>query len=491
MAHPLARRLAQAYQAWLLALSGQQWTSQPTLADRLHFAEVAAYAQAITDQRRLTAVDHESLRAAVEAGISPNAALIDDLAKWTGMPNDLLQNYLNALRMVTPLLTGETIDLAEAVRQHYAHAAANAGSAPGDPTQGIPDPAGLPADGAPVDGADLGGLGGLTLESLADGIAISVLWVAILDWKDLVNGEIELVNWLGQRVMNATQNQVAIAIGSSIGMAAGPIGAVAGAVIGVLAATAARAAYRTWQGERDNLVYQAEREACDAAFGDLCRELNQQIGGFRTQYRADCARALAGMPEEGDYPDIRQSATATFTATRNAVLLLPRRRQFPGHLTARQRHLLRAQLRRRRDQWLGELDAAARDMAAGKFLDALYLTITINRALVNQFDELITVDWAQLSTGLSAVGPAWENDRKAWLRKSMQGVQQSLATYQNAADKHYRAFLAEKEALMQRRLKALLTLVNGFRKRRSRRPLRSTSELLDYIRSGRTKLKAR
>jgi hypothetical protein len=46
-----------------------------------------------------------------------------------------------------------------------------------------------------------------------------------------------------------------------------------------------------------------------------------------------------------------------------------------------------------------------------------------------------------------------------------------------------RSFLAEKTKLTRRRLDALLVLVNKFRRRTSRRPLRSTSELLDYVRT--------
>jgi hypothetical protein len=64
-------------------------------------------------------------------------------------------------------------------------------------------------------------------------------------------------------------------------------------------------------------------------------------------------------------------------------------------------------------------------------------------------------------------------------------VQLHLAAYQSAADAQYRSFLAEKDKLTRRRLEALLVLVNKFRKRTSRRPLRSTSELLQYLRAGR------
>ena len=251
-------------------------------------------------------------------------------------------------------------------------------------------------------------------------------------------------------------------------MLAGPLGA---AVLGSAASamvTTARTVYRDWQGSQDNLVYQAERAACDAAFGDLCSQHDDQILRLRAVYQVGCERACAGEPKEEDYAGIEWATTAIFEATRNAVLVLPRRRQFPGNLTARQRRLLRRQLRARRKQWLVSLDAAMVQMAGGKFLDALHLALTINQAILNQFNELIIADWAQISTRLSAAGAAWEQDRKSWLARSMQGVQLCLAAYQSAADAQYRSFLAEKDKLTRRRLDALLVLVNKFRGRTSR-----------------------
>jgi hypothetical protein len=67
----------------------------------------------------------------------------------------------------------------------------------------------------------------------------------------------------------------------------------------------------------------------------------------------------------------------------------------------------------------------------------------------------------------------------------MQGVQLCLASYQSASDTQYRNFLAEKDKLATRRLDALLVLVNKSRHRTSRRALRSTNELLEYLRKGR------
>ena len=124
-------------------------------------------------------------------------------------------------------------------------------------------------------------------------------------------------------------------------------------------------------------------------------------------------------------------------------------------------------------------------MAVREVAGALSLLITINEALLNQFGVLITADWAQLAARLSVISPAWDRDRKSWLARSTQNIQQCLATYQQAADARHRDFLTRKDALMQRKLKALLVLVNKFRKLRSRKPLRSTTELLKYIRDGR------
>lgn len=486
--------------------SGQPRVGAPSVADKIHFASAIVHTSALLDQRRLTAADQDSLRSAVAAGISPNAALLneDDLARWTGLPNSLLKSYLDALRLATPTLTKETIDIAHAARERYerAHAAAAArgnasGSGPDpagagdpgyapavDPAQGSADPPGNVPDPGDVD-ADVSGLGGLSLDDLAMPL-IGVVWVAILDWEDLRAGEIEIGHWFAQRIISMAQGKVAFAVGSTLGgMLAGPLGA---AVLGFAAsamATGARTAYRNWQGGQDNLVYQAERAACDAAFCDLCSQHDDRILRLRGVYQADCERACSWEPKEEDYADIEGATTAIFEATRNAVLVLPRRRQFPGHLTARQRRLLRRQLRARRKQWLVSLDAAMVQMAGGKFLDALNLALAINQAILNQFAELIIVDWAQISTRLSAAGAAWEQDRKSWLARSMRGMQLHLAAYQSAADAQYRSFLTEKDKLTRRRLDALLVLVNKFRRRTSRRPLRSTRELLEYLRAGR------
>lgn len=491
--------------------SGRPWVGAPSVADKIHFASAIVQTSAILHQRRLTAVDQGSLRSAVAAGISPNAALLteDDLARWTGLPNSLLKSYLNALRMATPSLTKETIDIAKAAREAHerAHATAAAhGNASGqdpdsagpgdpgyapagnagpvDPSQGSADPPGGVPDPGNVD-PDASGLGGLSLDGLTMPL-ISVVWVAILDWEDLRAGEIEIGHWFAQRIVSIVQGKVAFAIGSTVGgMLAGPLGA---AVLGFAAnamVIGAKAAYRNWQGSQDNLVYQAERAACDAAFAELCGQHDDWILRFRAVYQADCERACGWEPKEEDYADIEWATTAIFEATRNAVLVLPRRRQFPGNLTARQRRLLRRQLRARRKQWLVSLDTAMVQMADGKFLDALNLALIINQAILNQFNELIVVDWAQISTLLSAAGAAWEHDRKSWLARSMQGVQMHLAAYQTAADAQYRSFLTEKDKLTRRRLDALLVLVNKFRGRTSRRPLSSTRELLEYLRVGR------
>jgi hypothetical protein len=513
------RRLMRAFRRPLRTrrASGQPRVGTPSVADKIHFASAIVHTSAVLDQRRLTAVDQDSLRIAIAVGISPNAALLteDDLARWTGLPNSLLKSYLNALRMVTPLLTKETISIAKAAREQYARALAAAvahanGGVPdplsagagdpgydpaggvgsfdpspslADPAGGIPDPAGMPTGGV---SPDVSGLGGLTLEGLVSGSLISAVWVAILDWEDLRGGEIEIGHWIGQRLFNSAQNQVAAAIGSTFGaILGGPLGAAVLGFAAVALATGARAAYRNWQGSEDNLVYQAERATCDAAFGDLCSQHDDRILHLRALYQADCERACAWEPKEEDYADIEWATTAIFEATRNAVLVLPRRRQFPGNLTARQRRLLRRQLRARRKQWLVSLDAAMVQIAGGKFLDALNLALTINQAILNQFSELIIVDWAQISTRLSAAGAAWEQDRKSWLARSMQGTQLHLAAYQSASDAQYRSFLTEKDKLTRRRLDALLVLVNKFRRRTSRRPLRSTSELLEYLRAGR------
>jgi hypothetical protein len=485
--------------------SGQPRVGAPSVADKIHFASALVHTSATLDQRRLTAVDQDGLRAAVAAGISPNAALLDadDLARWTGLPNSLLEIYLKALRMATPALTKETIDIAKAAREVYerAHATAaahgnasgsdpdSAGAAdpgyagPADP-QGSADPSGGVPDPGNAD-TDISGLDGLTLDGLTIPL-IGMAWVAILDWEDLRTGEIEIGHWFAQRIINIAQGKVAFAIGSTVGgMLAGPLGA---AVLGFAAsamATSARAAYRNWQGSQDNLVYQAERAACDAAFDDLCSQHDDRILHLRAVYQADCERACSWEPKEEDYADLKWATTAIFGATRNAVLVFPRTRQFPGNLTARQRRLLRRQLRARRRQWLASLDAVTVQMASGKFLDALELTLTINQAILNQFNELIVADWAQISTRLSAAGAVWEQDRKSWLARSMQGVQLHLAAYQSAADAQYRNFLTEKDKLTRRRLDALLVLVNTFRRRISRRPLMSTGELLEYIRAGR------
>ncbi len=490
---------------------GQPQVGAPSVADKIHFASALVHASAILDQRRLTTVDQDSLRATVAAGISPNAALLneDDLARWTGLPNSLLKSYLDALRMATPMLMKETIDIAKAARERYerAHATAAAqgnasgpdpdpagasdpgyasagGAGPADPSQGSADPPGSVPDPGYVD-TDVSGLGGLSLDDVAMPL-IGVVWVAILDWEDLRAGEIEIGHWCGQRILSIVQNKVAFAIGSTFGgMLGGPLGAVVLGAAATVMVSGARTAYRNWQGSQDNLVYQAERAACDAAFDDLCSQHDDRILHLRAVYQDGCERACAWEPNEEDYADIEWATTAIFEATRNAVLVLPRRRQFPGNLTARQRRLLRRQLRARRKQWLVSLDTATVQMAAGKFLDALNLALTINQASLNQFNELIIVDWAQVSTRLSAAGAAWEQDRKSWLARSLQGVQLCLAAYQSEADAQYRSFLAEKEKLTKRRLDALLVLVNKFRRRTSRRPLRSRSELLEYLRDGR------
>jgi hypothetical protein len=84
--------------------------------------------------------------------------------------------------------------------------------------------------------------------------------------------------------------------------------------------------------------------------------------------------------------------------TRNAVLVLPHRRRFPGNLTARQRRLLRRLLRKRlrtrRRQWL----------------DSLSLALTIIQEILNQFGELVIADWAQISARLAATATVWEPD---------------------------------------------------------------------------------
>jgi hypothetical protein len=506
------RRLMQAFWPSLRTgkASGRPRLGAPSVADKIHFASAIVHTSAILDQRRLTAVDQNSLQAAVAAGISPNAALLneDDLARWTGLPNSLLKDYLNALRMATPTLTKETIDIARAAREVYGRVHATPGGHRNvngsDPdSAGVGDPGYAAAgDAGPVDpqgsadspgsvsnpggtDPDVAGLGGLTLDGLAIPM-IGVVWVAILDWEDLRAGEIEIGHWFAQRIISVAQGKVAFAIGSTVGgMLAGPLGATVLGFAASAMATGARSAYRNWQGSQDNLVYQAERAACDDAFGDLCSQHDDRILHLRAVYQAGCERACGWEPKEEDYADIEWATTAIFEATRNAVLVLPRRRQFPGNLTARQRRLLRRQLRARRKQWLASLDAATVQMADGKFLDALNLALTINRAILNQFNELIVLDWAQISTRLFAAGTIWEQDRKSWLARSMQGVQLHLAAYQSAADAQYRSFLVEKDKLTRRRLEALLVLVNKFRKRTSRRPLRSTSELLQYLRAGR------
>jgi hypothetical protein len=289
-----------------------------------------------------------------------------------------------------------------------------------------------------------------------------------------------------QRLIKSAQSKVAVTIGATIGgTLGGPLGAAAFGLAAVLMTAAARAAYQNWQSSQDNLVYQADRAACDAAFGDLCSQHDEQILQLRAVYQADCELACAGKPKEEDRADIESAAMAILDASRKAVLVLPRRRRFPGNLTAGQRRMLRRQLRIRRRQWLASLDAATAQMADGKFLDALNLELTIIEAILNQFSELIIVDWAQISARLSTLGPAWEQDRKTWLARSMQGVQLCLASYQSASDTQYRNFLAEKDKLATRRLDALLVLVNKSRHRTSRRALRSTNELLEYLRKGR------
>lgn len=499
--------------AWTLAapwppfMSAGPWTTTPTLNERLRFAEAAAYTSAIGDQRRLTAADRRDLLAMIEVGISPNAPLLEDLGRWTGMPQSLLERYQIALKQATPTLTKETIKLEDAIREHHRHRQhaqdsagqqgngdtgpdpAGAGTADsgdptgtgaGDPSQGVPDPAqGLPTP----DGV---GLDGLTLGDFLDGAVIGTVWVAYLDWKDFQAGEIQVDAWIGQRIIVAAQNWLAAQYAAGVGFAlGGPVGAAVGGLVGALTAVGARAVYKNWQGTQANLRYQAEREKCDAEFEKLCHEHDDRIRELRARYRDDCERAIAGMPHEGDYGDIAWAATVMFEATRNAVVVLPQWRRFPGSLTARQRGLLRAQLRARRDHWLGELATARQQMAAGKSLDSLSLLITINEALLNQFGVLITADWPQLAARLSVISPAWDRDRKSWLARSTQNIQQCLATYQRAADAQHRDFLTRKDALMQRKLKALLVLVNKFRKLRSRKPLRSTTELLKYIRDGR------
>ena len=136
-------------------VSGQSWIGVPSVADKINFASAVVHTSAILDQLRLTALDQESLQAAVSAGISPNAALLteDDLARWTGLPNSFLKSYLNALRMATPALTKETIDIATAARERYerAHATAAAqgnASGPDPDSAGVGDPGYAPAGGA-------------------------------------------------------------------------------------------------------------------------------------------------------------------------------------------------------------------------------------------------------------------------------------------------------------------------------------------------------
>jgi hypothetical protein len=462
----------------------------------LEFTGTAAMTQRLTNQRRATLDEEARLRGVISAGATadPRAILRAQFGdNWAGLPGSVLSSFLHGLVTSRPFLQTELKKIcaeAHKLPDESGTASAAAGQSSGAFT-GETDPPGSdpPAGGVPDFGGDP--LGTLDFAGMLTGVFAGAAWNALLDWDDLVAGEIELQGWILARVRNSIENQLATAAGAAVGAVFfDPFGAALVGFAAYLVAVRARAARKYRKLEEHNAAYRARVDAIDARYERLATEHDEVVTRLRNQYTSGCSAAVEGMPAEQHHAGIEQAATTLYAATRRLIIAAPRGRQYPG-LTRGQRRLLHARLRVRRTAWLSALGLARAKTCCGEFLDMLDLLVTINRQLLAEADMLAETDWDGIARLLAGDLAAWDRATQNWSSRAEAGIRVCLASYQQPWENLQTDFLAARARLMRARLEALLDLVNKSRRLNHRRPLRSVEVMLEHIKSGKLSFKAR